>query len=263
MDLNLKGKKALVCAASRGLGRACAEALAAEGCELFICSRNQESIDRVANDLRERFAVKVQTMAIDLSTSGAVEKLHEAASKSLGQIDVLINNIGGPPPSSAVETTDEQWRSGFEQVFLSSTRLTQLCVPKMCESKFGRILTITSLSVVEPIDRLVVSTAMRSAATAFCKTLSKEVASEGVTVNTVMPGVIHTERIEQLRQDKADRLGTTLEAEIQKTEASIPKGRLGKPEELAHLVTFLSSPLSGYITGMNFAVDGGLRKGGW
>lgn len=260
MDLKLKGKKALVCAASRGLGKAIAEALAEEGCELFICSREIQSISKVAEELKKSYGVKVHHAAIDLSQPQNIPEFHDSVVKEMGHIDILINNIGGPTPSSAVATELTGWRRGFEQVFLSSTLLSQQFVPAMTQKGFGRIVTITSLSVVEPIDHLVVSTAMRSAVTAFCKTLSKEVADKGVTVNTVMPGVIHTERIEQLREAKAEREGTSLKLEMEATERSIPSRRLGRPEEFAALVAFICSPKAAYMTGMNFSVDGGLKK---
>ena len=260
MDLQLKGKKALVCAASRGLGKAIAEALADEGCELFICSREIQAISKIADNLKKSYGVKVHHAAIDLSQPQNIPEFHATVIKEMGHIDILINNIGGPPPSSAVATELSGWRRGFEQVFLSSTLLSQQFITAMTQQGFGRIITVTSLSVVEPIDHLVVSTAMRSAVTAFCKTLSREVADKGVTVNTVMPGVIHTERIEQLREAKAERDGTTLQQEMQTTEQSIPSKRLGRPEEFAALVAFICSPKAAYLTGMNFSVDGGLRK---
>jgi len=261
MDLQLKGKKALVCAASRGLGRAVAESLAEEGCELFICSRDADAIGKVAEELAKKYGVTVHKAAVDLGQPQNISEFHDTVVKEMGHVDILVNNIGGPPPSAAVSTELCAWKQGFDQVFLSSTLLTQSFVGGMTQGGFGRIVTVTSLSVVEPIPHLVVSTAMRSAVTAFSKTLSTEVAASGVTVNTVMPGVIHTGRIEKLREAKAAREGTTLREEIEKTENTIPTKRLGRPEEFAAMVTFICSPKASYITGMNFAVDGGLRRG--
>ena len=159
----------------------------------------------------------------------------------------------------AESTSLDAWRKGFDQIFLSAVRMTQALVPGMKSQNFGRVITITSLSVVEPIDHLVVSTAMRTAVTTFMKTLSKETAAHGITVNTVQPGVIHTDRIVNLRRAKAEREGSTLEAEITKTAKAIPMGRLGEPKELADLVAFLASPLASYITGANIPVDGGMK----
>jgi 3-oxoacyl-[acyl-carrier protein] reductase len=173
----------------------------------------------------------------------------------------LINNTGGPTPSSAATTTAEAWRLGYEQLVSATIALTQAVLPGMRERGFGRIITVTSTSVVEPIPMLAVSTAMRSAVTGFCKTLAHEVAAEGVTVHTVMPGVIHTARTEALRKAKAEREKTSLETELEKTRLQIPMKRLGKPEEFADVVVFLASARASYLTGLNIAVDGGARRG--
>jgi 3-oxoacyl-[acyl-carrier protein] reductase len=261
MDLGLKGKKALVCASSRGLGLAVAEALAADGAELFLLARGEPELKAAADGLATKYGVRVHHLAADLASPGAPAKVAAEVLKRVGQVDVLVNNVGGPPPSPAVSTDEAAWRQGFEQLFLSATLLTQALLPGMRARKFGRIVTITSLSVVEPIEHLVVSTSMRVAVTGFMRTLAAEVAADGVTVNTVMPGVIHTERIEQLRANKAQRIGTTLEAEMQKTREAIPARRLGEPKELAAAVAFLCSTGASYVTGANLPVDGGLRRG--
>lgn len=260
MDLEIKGKRALVCAASQGLGYATAAALAAEGCDLFLCSRRDAEIKDVAQTLKKEFGVNVVAEAFDLTDSKAIPAFAQRVEETFGAIDILVNNVGGPPPSSAEETEHQAWVNGFDRVFLSATLMSQEWVKRMKVKGFGRIITITSLSVLEPIDNLVVSTSMRSAVTAFHKTLSREVAQHGITVNSVMPGVIHTKRIEQLREAKAKRLGTTLKEEISKTEEAIPAKRLGRPEELGALVAFLSSPKASYLNGLNIPVDGGLKK---
>ncbi len=261
MELHLNNKTALVCAASKGLGLAVAHSLAREGCRLFLCARQEEPLRQAAEELEREYGTNVGTLAIDLTDTGAAGRLQAAANDKFGPMDILINNVGGPAPSSATATPESEWRAGFERLFLSATSLSQGVIASMKAKRFGRIITITSLSVLEPIENLVVSTSMRAAVTAFNKTLSQEVAPFGITVNTVMPGVIHTQRIEQLRHAKASRDGTTFEDEMQKTRATIPMHRLGKPEELADLVTFLCSPRAAYITGANIPVDGGQRKG--
>ncbi len=260
MDLHLTGKKALICASSRGLGFATAKQLAAEGCDIFLCARNEKELALAAAAIEAPKGVSVYFKAIDLSVSGASAMLLKEAKSKMGAVDILVNNVGGPSPSPAASTSAEAWRSGFDQLFMSAVTLSQAVIPDMIKNKFGRVITITSLSVVEPIDHLAISTAMRLAVTGFSKTLATEVAEHGITVNTVMPGVIHTQRIENLRLAKAERDGTSLNLEMEKTAKLIPSKRLGQPEELAALVAFLASPVASYITGANIPVDGGLRK---
>lgn len=261
MNLDLKGKKALVCASSKGLGRAVAESLAEEGVSLVLCARDNEQLQSSAQAIRDRYQVPVHALALDLAAAGAPQRLAQFAQDQLGTIDILVNNVGGPAPSAAHATSEAAWRLGFDQIFMSSTLLTSELLPGMRERRFGRIITITSISVVEPIEHLAVSTAMRAAVTGFAKTLATEVAKDGVTVNTVLPGIIHTQRIEDLRRARAERNGTVFEDEMAKTAKEIPVGRLGRPEELAHLVTFLASPKASYITGEKILIDGGLRRG--
>lgn len=261
MDLGLNAKKALVCASSKGLGLAIAKRLYAEGCELVLCARDISELTAAASEVA-KFAHRSKApsiIAMDLSKPEEISAFAKQVLQELGGIDILINNVGGPPPSSAQETSYEAWKKGFDQIFLSAALLTQALTPKMKEQKWGRVVTITSLSVVEPIDHLVVSTAMRTAVTTFMKTLAKELAPANVTVNTVLPGVIHTDRIVNLRKSKAEREGTSLDLEMTKTAKTIPMGRLGLPEELADLVAFLASERASYMTGTNIPVDGGLR----
>lgn len=261
MDLGIKGKKSLVCASSKGLGLAVAKRLYAEGADLVICARDHGELQHAAAEIAA-FAQRVKeptVFAMDLSNPEAIGEFAKKVQRDLGTIDILVNNVGGPAPSSAQDTSLDAWRKGFDQIFLSAVLLTQACTPQMKEQKWGRIVTVTSLSVVEPIDHLVVSTAMRTAVTTFMKTLSRELAPWNVTANTVLPGVIHTDRIVNLRKAKAEREGSSVEVEMDKTARAIPMGRLGKPEELADLVAFLASERASYITGANIPVDGGLR----
>jgi len=261
MDLNLTGKKAIICAASKGLGLAAATELHREGCKILICARGESDLKDATTHILQHSGRKEAPMllAVDLSQPEKVKEFAEQALSLLGGVDILVNNVGGPQPSSAESTSHKQWNQGFDQVFLSATLLTQALIPTMKSQKHGRIITITSLSVLEPIEHLVVSTSMRTAVTTFMKTLSREVAPHGITVNTVMPGVIQTDRIIQLRKSKAERDGTNLEAELENTRRAIPVGRLGSPQELASLIAFLSSDKAGFITGVNIPVDGGMR----
>ncbi len=261
MELGIKGRVALVCASSRGLGLATAKALAREGADLFLCSRSEADLEQVAKEISLETGVRVRYLAIDLKNEESAKTLASQALRDYGRIDILVNNVGGPKPTKAFETKSSEWQAGFEQIFITAATLTSCLLPQMRQQKWGRIITITSLSVLEPIENLAISTSMRLAVTGYTKTLADEVAKDGITVNTVLPGVIHTERIENLRKVKAEALGTTLADEIKKTEATIPMGRLGRPDELAQFVAFLSSVHASYITGTHTPIDGGLRRG--
>jgi len=261
MDLGLSKKRCFVGASSQGLGRATAEALAQEGADLVICSRDQDKISVVAKEIEQAYKNKTYGISADLSTEQGAQSAIAEAKELLQGIDVLVNNIGGPQPSSAEATNLEQWQKAFSQLFLSANALMRSVLPEMKEQGFGRIISITSISVVEPIDHLAASTSMRAALTAFSKNLATEVASYGITVNCVMPGVIHTSRVEQLREARAERSGSTLEKEMEATKKAIPMRRLGRPQELGDLVAFLASERAGYLTGQNICLDGGLRKG--
>lgn len=261
MDLGLHDKSALVCASSKGLGFAVAKSLADEGAHVLLCARSDDELRKAADTLRATTKGKVFYKTCDLMVPAEVQALIQYAQNTVGDIDILINNVGGPSPTKALETNTELWRDGFERLFVPSAHLTNSFLPAMIERRFGRVVNITSLSVLEPVDTLAISNAIRAAVSANAKTLAREVAPYGVTVNNVMPGIIHTDRINYLRTKAAERLGTSLEDEMKKTLAPIPMGRMGKPEEFAALVCFLCSPQAAYITGANIPVDGGARKG--
>jgi 3-oxoacyl-[acyl-carrier protein] reductase len=259
MELGIKSRRAFVGGSSKGLGFAVARALAVEGARVILCGRDADALRIAGDKIQLDTGHAPEIKCCDLSNLDSIARLSDELNQT-GGIDILINNVGGPSPSPAENTTVESFRKGFDQIFLGTTTLTQALLPHMKKQSFGRVITITSTSVVEPIDFLAVSSSMRAAITGFMKTLATEVASGGVTVNMVMPGIIHTDRIESLRKAKAAREGSTLEIEMEKTRSGIPMKRMGRPEELANLVCFLASECASYITGANIAVDGGLRR---
>lgn len=245
MDLGLKDTRALVTAASRGLGRACAAALAAEGARVFIVSRSTE---RLAAASREVGAVG--HLAVDLSQPGGPERAVEAATAALSGLDILVCNAGGPPPGTFASTPVEQWDVGYHLTLMSTVRLIKAALPVLEESGRGRVVNITSISVRQPIPNILLSNAFRSAVTAMAKTLAGEVARRGVTVNNLAPGTILTDRVHELYSGNLDELA-----------GSIPAGRIGDPDELGAVCAFLCSRQAAYITGQTLGVDGGALRG--
>ena len=260
MDLGLRGRRAVVGGATSGLGRASADALAAEGCELLIWSRSEERLAATAAELRDAHGTRVERVAADAADPSAAAIVAEAAS-SLGPIDILVLNAGGPPTVDPAATEREGWERAFQLLATTPIGLATLLLPAMRERGWGRVVGILSSSVRQPVPDLVYSTAGRSALAAWLKTASRAVASDGVTVNGVMPGRIATQRIHELDTGRAEREGTT-EDEVRAGHlATIPAGRYGKPEELGALVAFLASERASYMTGQLVAVDGGLIAG--
>lgn len=261
MELGLKGRVALVAGASAGMGRAVAEALASEGCDLFLVARREEILAEVAGDLRRRFGVRALFRAADLADNGEISSLLKDLHEGYGRCDVLVANAGGPPSGEAASLlTEEALRRGWELTFLSAARLVRGLLPGMRERKWGRIVAITSVSVWEPIPGLLLSNAYRPGLTGLLKTLAAEVAADGVTLNTVCPGYTRTDRLMELAAANAQREGSTPEAVVAAWERTIPAGRLGEPSEVAAAVAFLCSERAAYITGVALAVDGGRTR---
>jgi 3-oxoacyl-[acyl-carrier protein] reductase len=256
MDLGLKGKRALVMAASRGLGYASARALAAEGCDLVVCSRDETRINEAAETIRRATGVRVHAIAADVSGEPEAAKLVEATVAHLGGLDVVVHNAGGPPAGQFLSMTEAQWQKAFEQNLLSLVRVVNAAVPELKRAGGGRIITIASSSVKQPIPNLVLSNALRAGVWGLAKTLARELAPFGILVNVVAPGRIQTERIDELDQANATRTGRPVDEIRQESIATIPLGRLGRPEELGNLVAFLASGAASYITGQAIMVDG-------
>ena len=257
MNFNLKGKRALVLAASRGLGYASAMALSREGCDLVICSRDEARIRAAAEAIRNETAGRVHAVVADVSGEREAAQLVDAAVAQYGGLEIVVHNAGGPPAGDFLSVTEAQWQKAFEQNLLSLVRVVRAATPHLKRAGGGRILTIASSSIKQPIPNLVLSNALRAGVWGLAKTLSRELAADKILVNVIAPGRIQTERIDELDRLTAERSAQSLD-EVQKASAaSVPLGRIGRPEELANLVVFLASDAASYITGQAITVDGG------
>ena len=257
MDLGLKGKVALVAAASRGLGRAVAGELAAEGAALIICSRNAETISQTANEITAATGAEILALSCDVSKGAEVERLVQSGSERFGHIDILVTNGGGPPAGPFESFSHEAWEAATRLTLFSAVELARQVLPGMKARQWGRILNITSIAVKQPVDNLILSNSLRAAVTGFARTLANEVATFGITVNNIMPGYTRTERIEELSRMMAEKEGITPAEFIARWEREIPMRRLGEPREFAALAAFLVSERASYITGTSIPVDGG------
>ena len=261
MDLGISGRRALIGGASSGLGRASAEALAAEGCRLAIWSRGGDRLAAVAADLQARFRGDVTTIEADAGAPGAATTVAQAALDALGGIDILVLNAGGPPTVDPTATDPAGWAAAFQLLATTPVELATLLLPGMRSRGWGRIVAILSSGVRQPIPDLVYSNAGRGALMAWCKTTARLVAPDGVTVNGVLPGRLSTPRIESLDDGRASRTGQSVEHVRAAHLATIPAGRYGRPEELGAFVAWLASEPASYQTGTFTAIDGGLISG--
>lgn len=260
MDLGLSGKVALVAAASKGLGRAIAEELAAEGASIALCARGEEALERARDEIGLTTKAEVFAIAGDVSRADDVDRITRATLERYGRIDILVTNAGGPPSGRFESLTPEMWKQAVDLTLMSVINLTRAVIPGMQERKWGRVINVTSIAVKQPVDGLMLSNSLRSAVTGFARTLANEVAPLGITVNNILPGYTRTERVEQLSAATAKREGITAEAAVGKWEAEIPMRRLGEPREFAALAAFLASERASYITGTSISVDGGWIK---
>ena len=257
MDLGLRGRTALVGGASAGLGRATAERLAAEGCKLALWSRGGENLERAADEIRQLYSVVVVTIAGDATDPATAAKVAWQAERGLGPIDIAILNAGGPIASEATGTDPNEWRRSFQLLAITPIELTTALLPGMRKRGWGRIVSIMSSGIRQPIPELVYSGACRSALAAWLKTIAPEVIADGVTVNGVLPGRLDTARVATLDKARAEKFGTTPAEVRAQNEKSIPAGRYGRPDELAAYVAWLCSDLARYQTGTFVPIDGG------
>lgn len=260
MDLGIKNRVAIVAAASRGIGFACARELAREGARVFLCSRDANHASEAAQKIHEQTGADVAGIACDVTNDTGVRAFVNLALERGGPIDICVTNAGGPPAKVFAETDLDLFRQAFEQNALSAIRLAKLVLPGMLERKWGRIINITSVSVKQPIDGLLLSNTVRAGLTGWAKTVSNEVAAQGVTVNNVAPGYTLTERQDELAEVRGKAAGKSKQEVIQSWALQAPIHRMAQPEEIAAAVAFLASERASYITGVTLAVDGGWVK---
>ncbi len=261
MDLQLKGKRALVTGASRGLGFATAMGLAKEGARLAINSRNEASLQPAAEKIRSQTGAEIFPISGDVADPEFPGRLIEQTVKALGGLDILITNSGGPPSGKFESFNDQSWQNAVELNLLSHVRLIRAALPYLRKSQCANVLTVTSYSVKQPIPLLVLSNSVRAATVGLTKTLSIELGAEGIRFNSILPGWTETERVQNLMSQRAKVNGTREEEETAKQAKESALGRMGRPEEFANVAVFLVSPAASYVTGVMLNVDGGIYKG--
>jgi 3-oxoacyl-[acyl-carrier protein] reductase len=261
MDFGLKERVAVVGASSRGLGKACALELARDEATVVICARGKEALYATADEIRAETGAEVLPMQIDLTQEAEIRHLADETLRRYGRIDVLVTNNGGPPAGYFDDFEDEDWLLAHERTLMSAVRLIRAVLPAMRLQQWGRIINITSVSVKQPIDNLLMSNVYRPGVVALAKTLSQQVAADGITINNVAPGYTRTDRVEELAESEAKEAGKSVEEILAEKASGYPMKRMGEPEELAALVAFLASERASYITGTTTQVDGGYVDG--
>lgn len=261
MDTGLKDRVAIVTGASHGLGRAAAMALAAEGVHVALCSRDNFSINNVAEQIRGECEVQAHAEAFNVRDTAMIEQFVANVHRIFGSIDICVANAGGPPAKQFLETTDEEWDAAFHLNLRSAAALARAAIPHMQRRKWGRIITISSITVRQPQPQLVLSNAIRAGVMGLVRTLANDFGKDGILVNNVAPGYTATSRLKELAAHRAAASGQT-EQQIEQTWAEqVPLGRLGKPEEIADAIVWLASDRASFITGQTILVDGGMYKG--
>jgi 3-oxoacyl-[acyl-carrier protein] reductase len=261
MNLGLGNKIALVTAASQGLGRASALALAQEGATVVICSRRRKEITDTAQEIHDATGATIVPMVADVSLGEDIKRLALETKQQFGTVHILVNNAGGPPTGTLLSLTDEDWSRGHDLTLMSMVRLTREVLPLMIAQHWGRIITITSIAAKQPINELLLSSAIRPGILGLTKVLANEHAKDNITFNTICPGNILTKRQEELSASRAKQKNMTMEEYLKQTAGAIPAGRLGRPEEIGNTVAFLASEQASYINGVNLLVDGSAAKG--
>ncbi|MEJ2053120.1 MAG: SDR family oxidoreductase [Calditrichaceae bacterium] len=260
MDLGLTNKTAVVFAGSKGLGKAAAMSLAAEGCRVAICSRNRKNLDEAKAEITENTGSEIFTKTVDVGNKTDVENFINATLDKWQSVDILVANGGGPPVKPFIETDDDEWHTWFDNTFMSVVRAAKAVIPVMKKNKWGRIINITSVSVKSPIENLVYSNALRLGVVGLAKTMAAEVGPYGITVNNVAPGYHFTDGLERIIKKRIEA-GARRDDVLEQWNSRIPMRRIGVPDDLAGLITFLASDRASYMTGATFQVEGGMYSG--
>ncbi|HET7100964.1 MAG TPA: SDR family oxidoreductase [Terriglobia bacterium] len=261
MDLGLKDRVAIVAASSRGLGKAVALGLAREGARLAICSRSESNINQAAEEIRRETGVEILARAVDVTDCEQVRSFVAETNDRFGRVDICVTNAGGPPAKPFSDTTVEDWQAGVNLNLMSTLYFVREVLPLMQKRKWGRVISITSLSVKQPLDNLVLSNSIRSAVSSLMKTLSNEYGKDNILINNVCPGYTLTARLEELSGRLAKAEGVDSNEIQQRWARQAPLNRVGRPEEFANVVVFLASECASYVTGVSVSIDGGLVKG--
>jgi len=261
MDLGLKGRVALVAASSQGIGLATAEAFAAEGCRVAMCARNHKTLTDAAEKIRQQHKAEVLAEAFDVTDATAVTRFVAAVVAKFGSIDICVTNAGGPPAKGFLAASLEDWQKAVDANFLSTVYFAREAIPHMQRKRWGRIITITSITTKQPVTDLVLSNAVRAAVVGLVKSLANEFGKDGILVNNVGPGFTATDRLKELAKARSAATGRSEKDFLDGWAAEAPVKRLGEPRELADTIVWLASERASYITGQTVLVDGGMYKG--
>jgi 3-oxoacyl-[acyl-carrier protein] reductase len=261
MDLGLKGRVAAVAAASRGLGRATARALAAEGCGVALCGRDELRIREAADAIAKETGARTLAVVADVGVAADCARFVDAAATAFGRLDILVTNTGGPKPGGTEGVSEADWDAAYRVTLGNVVNLVRAAVPHLRKNGWGRIVNITSLSARQPIEGLALSNAFRAAVVGFAKTLANELGKDGILVNNVCPGYTRTDRLDELSHVRAQATGITPAQYLAGLAQAVPLGRIAEPEEFAAVVTFLCSARASYLTGATIPIDGGASRG--
>jgi 3-oxoacyl-[acyl-carrier protein] reductase len=261
MELGLKGRVAIVAASSQGLGKATAQAFAAEGCRLAMCSRNADALQRAADDIRSQYHTDIYCEPFDVTDANAVHGFVKSTASKFGGVDICVTNAGGPPAKGFLAASLEDWKKAIDANFLSTVYFAREVIPYMQEKHWGRIITITSITTKQPVPDLVLSNAVRTAVVGLVRSLANEFGKDGILVNNVGPGYTATDRLKELAKARSERLGKQEQEVFAGWAVDSAVGRIGEPREFADTVVWLASERASYITGQTILVDGGAYKG--